>query len=1273
MLKNVFRLGALALAVACVPLLQQAGVSPGLAQDSPDENQRAQVLTENELVLYRAYLRADHATLLERAKAILADGSSLSYVEFRIALRMLTLAADELGDNQGALKALLAAKAPDVPGAAAALNHELAERQRKLAQPGRASAMDGDIGFLKNWRICGPFGNERGQGFDDVLQPEAGFNPLGEYAGKDNLNVKFRALPASPVAGVVDIGAMLRPNKEAAAFLMTAVHCDSPVTTTLGAASDSALKLWVVSPGTPALPGGVVITEAERSLGFDQDRCNINLARGWNLIIVKAGISEGEWRIRLRMDGKAWREAVDEKEFKDALGAPTDNPTLDYRQEPAAKDKLRAMFFDGACEVIIPRQDRTMGYARGRLTTLLADYEKLAPTKAEPQAYRSERAIISYFLAEASRSGSAVAAGREENRRRALLQSVLELDAKAARAAYSMASYYSNTFVNPSQADSFARKAVELAPDWVEGRIYAARVASLKGLDMEVQRELHGLLKKFPDHPQLLRFAAYYRRLAEDIAGANVLYERAIKADFTDNYTRERMLDRAIENGDVNGAQRIAAEMRLLDPFNIVASGELARMYLAANDPGAALTEVNNALAIAPLDDTYLAMKCEVHMRFAATLAGEAATAQRNLAVEALRAALKANPNRQDLERYLEFLSDERPKFEALLQENIESRIEKALSQPVNGDDPFRTLYRDEITVVNDDGTTAVYSQFAYRICNDQGRPWFQMLGIPKQADQQGRLVDGRLYRMDGTVEEGRRSPDRVEFPPINVGDVVFLRYRVSDREQSFFGDYFGTRVAFASYFYPGDGSIAYSPIDEMRVVFVLPKARQFYEYLTLNAPKRTERVEGDRVVWTYTAKDIARLPQESLQPPLEQLAPTVQISTYKSWKDFGKWYYNLIKKQLEPTPAMTAKVAALIEGKTTEKEKVRAIYNFVVTQIRYNSDWHFGVHGYKPFSAGAIFDRCIGDCKDKAIVMCTMLAITGIKAHPVIINSEYFRGNEDISLPMPGLFNHVIALVEYADGTSQFLDGTATFNGMDELPSSDCGAQVIVVKPEGGVVQTVPQPAADQNREINTIALELQGQGKARITVDYTGIGPANADIRANFLNEGDRKQTFEAIWSQHFPGASTTMVRANDLAAIDSPPRLTYTMNLPNAYDEKDGVIELRVALNPKCWTQKALGSVATRRSDLVLPTPFSTAHTMTFDLPKGTKLEQIPAAYVYKDKFATLRVEVSVKDGTLVVEREYNFHGGVVPRDEYPKFREGLAGFDRAEAAVLKIVKE
>ncbi|MCC6466412.1 MAG: DUF3857 domain-containing protein [Planctomycetes bacterium] len=1243
-------------ALAVVPL------APVPAPAQPAEAPAPAVLDAAELAMWQAWLRADLPASYAAAQSLL-ENPGLEGERFRVALALQGRAADELAWSEAQLRdlsALVLAREGEPEGDLA--RWELMGRLRKLGRLDDIAGHTRALGLVTNCWVCGPFANDRGQGFEDVLPPEEGFSPEGVYEGKDGRQVRFRRLPATPLDGTINLGAMLRPNEEVAAFVMTAFFADTPCTLTLRVAASGPVKIWrlgrvaVDGEGAEleaASPLGVPVLEedVEHPAGFDQACCALNLRQGWNVLVLKAGIAEGDGLLRLRLPGV--RQAADDAELAAAFAAVRAAPESPVVEDVPAKP---GEFHAAAAELLSPRRDSTSTMPRLWMDNLLNRLGK-GPAPADA-------AVLHYIAAWANRASTVVLAGKEENRRHELLERCLQLDPAAARAALEIAQYYTNTFSSPSSAAEYARRAVTLRPGWLEARLFASRVVQMKGLTTEVERELLKLQKDFPDHPGVLKYAGYYAGLRENYALSNQLFEAALRADHTDEYARGRLLERACQRGDSAAALRFAAQQRRLDPFDTGAASLLAAMFLAGGQHSLAERELEAALRIAPEDDELLALLGRVYASWAAAEKGERAAELRGKSLQAVRDALASNPNRQDLERYLEFADSVRPKFEELLQEDIDARIREALAAPAGGDDPYEVVYRDTITVVNEDGTTAQYQQLALRVNNDLGREALQSHGVPAGGDQQGRCVGARLWRADGAVEEGRRSQFEASFPPLEVGDIVHLRFRVADREQSFFGEFYGALEPV------GD----YVPVREQRLVWVLPPGREFYEYRTGAAPARAESTVEGRRVWTYTARNLAKLPDEPLAPPIHQLAPTVQISTYRDWKEFGRWYYNLIRKQMEPTPEMKAKVEELTRGLKTEQERARAVYTWVVTQVRYNADWHFGVHGYKPFSAGAVFARCIGDCKDKALLICTMLGIAGVRAYPVIISLEPFRGQEDITLPMPHHFNHAIAYIEYADGTGQFVDGTATYNGMDELPGGDAGAAVVIVRPEGGVVTRVPTPAAAADCETDEIEAEFVAGGALRLTVKRTAVGDSASSLRAQFEREGDRKRQLEMEWAEFFPGARVSGISTGDLADLSAVPEIRYTVELPGAVTEREGSRVLRLAPNPREWGKTAFAALTTRKTALLLTAPFSRRAVWRFRLPQGFQAGALPAALKAEHARVSCAFSAALEEEgrVLRVERSYEILGGAVTPAEYAEFRKVLQQFDQAEAQTLALKK-
>src|SRR5712671_5916132 len=89
------------------------------------------------------------------------------------------------------------------------------------------------------------------------------------------------------------------------------------------------------------------------------------------------------------------------------------------------------------------------------------------------------------------------------------------------------------------------------------------------------------------------------------------------------------------------------------------------------------------------------------------------------------------------------------------------------------------------------------------------------------------------------------------------------------------------------------------------------------------------------------------------------------------------------------PTAEVRAKTDEVVRGAKTEMEKVRAICEYVVRNVRYVS-LSFGAGRYQPHAAAEVLANQYGDCKDKHTLFASLLNALGIKAYPALISTTH-------------------------------------------------------------------------------------------------------------------------------------------------------------------------------------------------------------------------------------------------------------------------------------------
>src|SRR2546427_3213020 len=141
----------------------------------------------------------------------------------------------------------------------------------------------------------------------------------------------------------------------------------------------------------------------------------------------------------------------------------------------------------------------------------------------------------------------------------------------------------------------------------------------------------------------------------------------------------------------------------------------------------------------------------------------------------------------------------------------------------------------------------------------------------------------------------------------------------------------------------------------------------------------------------------------------LQRHTPSGRSSLFlSSWKEVGDWFEALAKPKAAATAEIRSKAEELTKGKTTDQDKIRALYDFVSSRFRYIGI-SLGLGRYTPHSAAEVLSNRYGDCKDKHTLFAALLQAINLSASSVLISSNF---RIDPAFPSPSLFDHVITAI---------------------------------------------------------------------------------------------------------------------------------------------------------------------------------------------------------------------------------------------------------------------
>lgn len=291
----------------------------------------------------------------------------------------------------------------------------------------------------------------------------------------------------------------------------------------------------------------------------------------------------------------------------------------------------------------------------------------------------------------------------------------------------------------------------------------------------------------------------------------------------------------------------------------------------------------------------------------------------------------------------------------------------------------------------------------------------------------------------------------------------------------------------------------------------------------------------GDQIVYNWDVNNVQRMFDEPDMPPYDMVLQRLFVSTVPQWQDISKWYWNLSKPHLDmTTPEMKQTVDRLTANAPTDLDKVKAIFYFVSSKIRYMGlTPEINRPGFEPHDVCLTFNKKYGVCRDKAGLLVEMLRLAGFQAYPVLINIGAIR---DMHVPQPD-FDHAIACVELKKGEYTLMDPTDEHT-RDLLPTYDCNRSYLVCRPEGETLRLSPVPSPDKNMLYVKTDGTLDANGVLTATSELSFEG-VNDDAYRNHLSRlkpDEQKDFFEGRLKESIPGAQLISYRLTPENILDT-----------------------------------------------------------------------------------------------------------------------------------------
>lgn len=326
--------------------------------------------------------------------------------------------------------------------------------------------------------------------------------------------------------------------------------------------------------------------------------------------------------------------------------------------------------------------------------------------------------------------------------------------------------------------------------------------------------------------------------------------------------------------------------------------------------------------------------------------------------------------------------------------------------------------------------------------------------------------------------------------------------------------------------------------------------------------PQVTE--ENGRRIYRWTTSHLVREDAKSSDKNKKKKKPAekgldIQLTTFSSWEEVGRWYAALEKDRRAPSKEVRAKADELTKGLASDREKTEALYDFVARDFRYVS-LSLGLARYQPQAAADVLRNQYGDCKDKNTLLAALLEAEGLHSSSVLIGSLH---KLDPDVPSPAPFNHVITMLPL--GKDEIWMDTTTEVAPFQLLASNLRKKQALVIPQSGAAHLEETPADPlvPDRETEEITGKVDDTGRLDATVRYTLRGDTELLQRIIFRHLAQAQWQKQVESLNKSLGGDVSNVKVSDPAATHDPFTLSYTISKSNYFDWSKKKLQLKLPL--------------------------------------------------------------------------------------------------------------
>tara|TARA_R110002050_G_scaffold204522_1_gene340011 strand:- start:8941 stop:11475 length:2535 start_codon:yes stop_codon:yes gene_type:complete len=365
---------------------------------------------------------------------------------------------------------------------------------------------------------------------------------------------------------------------------------------------------------------------------------------------------------------------------------------------------------------------------------------------------------------------------------------------------------------------------------------------------------------------------------------------------------------------------------------------------------------------------------------------------------------------------------------------------------------------------------------------------------IQRETNMERSLYDGSLSAV-------------INLSDIREGDIIEYSYSITGFNPVNEGNY-------ATTFYHQYSS----PVNQIFNRLIVDSSKPINQKQYNGAIKAEVISQQNQIEYTWKTEGLDYTLYDSNVPYWYDSQKKVSFSTFNSWNDVVNWALPLYETNTSGLILNTPD-----EIVTSKENKILKTIRLVQDDIRYLG-FESGIGAYKPNDPKKVFNQRYGDCKDKSLLLVTLLRDQGIDAYPVFVNTS-MQNEITTKLPSNTAFDHCIVNLEF-EGNQYFIDPTIANQGGNlanfSIPEYKKGLRI-----KNGETSLIDIKGSENAEVFIKETITIDSIGKGAIFLIKSTYKGGKADYMRSYFNTNSKEiiqREFSNYYSSLYPGIEST-----------------------------------------------------------------------------------------------------------------------------------------------------